>query len=94
MPSGFSTMVENLLSVTRIQDEKGAATVVKAEESLEEVISSAVERFRKRFPDVQVRVSIPEIFIIVRHGPHPHRAGNQQSSGKCHTSIPEANGTH
>ena len=36
------TMVENLLSVTRIQDERGVATVIKTEESLEEVISSAV----------------------------------------------------
>ena len=53
-------MVENLLSVTRIQDEKGVASVVKADESLEEVISESVQRFRKRFPDVQVRVIIPE----------------------------------
>ena len=52
-------MVENLLSVTRIQDEKGVASVVKADESLEEVISESVQRFRKRFPDVQVRVIIP-----------------------------------
>mgnify|MGYP001774295924 FL=1 len=59
------TMVENLLSVTRIQDERGVATVIKTEESLEEVISSAVGRFRKRFPEVQVQVCIPESFIMV-----------------------------
>ena len=58
-------MVENLLSVTRIQDEKGVASVVKADESLEEVISESVQRFRKRFPDVQVRVSIPDSVIII-----------------------------
>lgn len=58
-------MVENLLSVTRIQDEKGIASVVKADESLEEVISDSVRRFRKRFPDVQVRVSIPDSVIII-----------------------------
>ena len=63
------TMVENLLSVTRIQDERGVATVIKTEESLEEVISSAVERFRKRFPDVHVHVSIPESFIMVPMDP-------------------------
>ena len=58
-------MVENLLSVTRIQDEKGIASVVKADESLEEVISDSVRRFRKRFPDVQVRVIIPDSVIII-----------------------------
>ena len=58
-------MVENLLSITRIQDERGIASVAKTEESLEEVISEAVIRFRKRFPDVPVRVSIPESFITV-----------------------------
>lgn len=59
------TMVENLLSVTRIQDEQGMTNVVKTDEPLEEVISSAVSRFRKRFPDVPVRVSIPDSFIMV-----------------------------
>lgn len=59
------TMVENLLSVTRIQDEQGVATVLKTDEPLEEVIFSAVERFRKRFPDVTVHISIPDSFIMV-----------------------------
>lgn len=58
-------MVENLLSVTRIQDERGIATVIKTEEPLEEVISSAADRFRKRFPDVPVHISIPGTFIMV-----------------------------
>ena len=38
-------MVENLLSVTRIQDDKGITSVTKTDESLEEVISEAVRRF-------------------------------------------------
>ena len=59
------TMVENLLTVTRIQDERGVANVIKADESLEEIVSSAVRRFRKRFMDVPVHVSIPDIFIMV-----------------------------
>lgn len=59
------TMVENLLSVTRIQDEKGVASVAKLDEPLEEVISESVQRFRKRFPQVQVRVSIPDSLIMV-----------------------------
>ena len=58
-------MVENLLSVTRIQDDKGITTVTKTDESLEEVISEAVRRFHKRFPGVTVQVHIPESFIMV-----------------------------
>lgn len=59
------TMVENLLSVTRIQDERGVATVVKTDEPLEEVISASVRQFKKRFPEAQVHASIPDIFIMV-----------------------------
>lgn len=58
-------MVENLLSVTRIQDTGGAPAVVKTEEPLEEVISEAVQRFRKRFPHISVHVCVPEAFIMV-----------------------------
>jgi len=58
-------MVENLLSVTRIQDDKGITSVTKTDESLEEVISEAVRRFHKRFPGVTVQVHIPESFIMV-----------------------------
>ena len=58
-------MVENLLSVTRIQDDKGITTVTKTDESLEEVISEAVRRFHKRFPGVTVQVHVPESFIMV-----------------------------
>lgn len=56
-------MVENLLSVTRIQD--GGVGVVTTLEPLEEVIPDAVMRFRKRIPDAIVQVSIPEDFIMV-----------------------------
>lgn len=58
-------MVENLLSVTRIQDDKGITSVTKTDESLEEVISEAVRRFHKRFPGVTVQVHVPESFIMV-----------------------------
>lgn len=58
-------MVENLLSVTRIQDQRGIASVVKTEEPLEEILSESVIRFRKRFPQAPVRVTIPEGFILV-----------------------------
>ncbi|MGN0373609.1 MAG: ATP-binding protein [Enterocloster sp.] len=59
------TMVENLLSVTRIQEERGISSVVKSDESVEEVLSEAVQRFHKRFPNTVVHVSVPDAFIMV-----------------------------
>lgn len=56
-------MVENLLSVTRIRDD--STRVSKTLEPLEEVVSEAVQRFRKRLPDANAIVSIPEEFIMI-----------------------------
>lgn len=56
-------MVENLLSVTRIRD--GDTRVSKSPEPLEEVVSEAVQRFRKRFPQATVTVQVPEDFIMI-----------------------------
>ena len=58
-------MVENLLAITRIQDERGVAHVKKSEEPVEEVVSEAVQRFRRRFPDALVTVTVPEEFIVI-----------------------------
>ena len=51
-------MVENLLSVTRIQD--GNLPLVKREEMLEEVAGDAVLTTRRRFPDRQVEMELSE----------------------------------
>jgi len=56
-------MVENLLSVTRINDQ--TAKVKKTMEPLEEVVPAAVQRFHKRLPNAKVNLSIPEDFIMV-----------------------------
>lgn len=56
-------MVENLLSVTRIHE--GTATVTKTAEPLEEVIAEAVMRVRKRYPNSQVSVTVPDELLIV-----------------------------
>ncbi len=56
-------MVENLLSVTRIRD--GDTRVNKSPEPLEEVVSEAVQRFRRRLPDAIVTVQIPDDFIMI-----------------------------
>lgn len=61
-------MVENLLSVTRIQD--GANTQVnKSTEVVEEIIGEAVMRFKKRQPDSLVNASIPDHYIMIPMDP-------------------------
>lgn len=56
-------MVENLLSVTRINDQ--TACVKTTLESLEEVVSSALLRFHKRLPDSKVCTQIPEDLVML-----------------------------
>lgn len=56
-------MVENLLSVTRISG--GTTTLKKQEEIVEEVVSEAVSRIRKRFPGSIIDVEVPEELLIV-----------------------------
>lgn len=56
-------MVENLLSVTRINNE--TASVAKSLEPVDEVASAAVIHFRKRFPDAEVHVTVPDNVVMV-----------------------------
>lgn len=56
-------MVENLLSVTRIQNETSKVTCVP--EVVEEVVAEAVSRLRKRYPQAQIKVQIPEDFLMI-----------------------------
>lgn len=56
-------MVENLLSVTRIQGD--GAQLATTLEPLEELVPEAVIRFHKRLPDAQVHVKIPSEFIMI-----------------------------
>ena len=56
-------MVENLLTVTRIQNDTGDK-VKKTSEVVEEVVSEALQRLRKRLPDTRVRVSMPDDFLM------------------------------
>ena len=60
-------MVENLLSVTRIQND--SSKISTSLEMVEEVISEAVQRLRKRIPYAQIQVSIPEAFLMVPMDP-------------------------
>ena len=56
-------MVENLLSVTRIQD--GSIPLKKHEEMLEEVAGDAVLTTRRRFPDCKVDLELSEDILYL-----------------------------
>ena len=56
-------MVENLLSVTRIDGQR--VQVVKTPTVLEELIDALLVKFRKHFPDQQVNVDIPAEFVSI-----------------------------
>lgn len=61
-------MVENLLSVTRI-DEEYRGDIQKTEEPAEEIIAEAVAKFKKRYPQEEVKVHIPQEYIQVSVDP-------------------------
>ncbi len=60
-------MVENLLSVTRIDSNK--VKVNKTPVVLEELIDSVLVKFRKRCPDHNIQVEIPDTFISIPMDP-------------------------
>ena len=56
-------MVENLLSITRINAEP--AKLIKTSEAAEEVVAEAVRKFRKHFKNPPVEICMPEELIFV-----------------------------
>ena len=56
-------MVENLLSVTRIDDSN--AGVNKSPEIVDEVVSAAAAKFKKNFPGTDIVVKVPEEPVLV-----------------------------
>lgn len=61
--SWLLNMGDNLLSITRIQ---GPDSKLKTSpEMVEEIISEAVIRFKKRFPTAEIEVSIPDEFLLI-----------------------------
>ena len=60
-------MVENLLSITRINAQP--ANLHKNSEAAEEIISEAVRKFRKRFPEMPVEIALPEDLLLVPMDP-------------------------
>lgn len=56
-------MVENLLSITRI--DSGQVKIIKTPTVLEELIDSVILKFKKRYPEQHVDIEIPEDVIII-----------------------------
>ena len=63
----LNRMVENLLSVTRVDTE----TVRLATHStvLEELVDAVLVKFHKHYPDQRVQVQLPEAFVIIPMDP-------------------------
>ena len=60
-------MVENLLSVTRI--DSGAVEILKMPAVLEELIDTVVRKFKKRYPEQKVDIEIPDELVIIPMDP-------------------------
>ena len=56
-------MVENLLSVTRI--DSGQVKIIKTSTVLDELIDSVMLKFKKRYPNQKVEIEIPDEVIII-----------------------------
>jgi len=56
-------MVENLLSVTRINE--GTMNVTKMPEAVEEIVSEAINRIKARMPDSEISVKVPDELLVV-----------------------------
>lgn len=57
-------MVENLLSITKLDGQVGE-NLEKTPEAVEEVVGEAVSQFRRRFPDREVLARVPDDLILV-----------------------------
>lgn len=56
-------MVENLLSVTKI--DSGRVKIIKTPTVIDELIDSVILKFKKRYPDQNISVSVPDDILIV-----------------------------
>lgn len=56
-------MVENLLSVTRIDD--SVTKIVKTPVVLDELLDSVIVKFKKHYPEQKVKISVPNDFVSI-----------------------------
>jgi two-component system sensor histidine kinase KdpD len=57
------SLVENILSLTRLQD--GKLALNKQEEAVEEVVGAAVRHISRRWPEYEITVNVPEELLLV-----------------------------
>ena len=60
-------MVENLLSVTKLED--GSLKLIKTPTALDELIDSVAVKFKKRYPGRAVEFDLPEQLVIIPMDP-------------------------
>ena len=63
----LTRMVENLLSVTRVDAQK--VRLAKHDTVLEELVDALLVKFRKHYPDQMVQVQLPEEFLTIPMDP-------------------------
>lgn len=63
----LTTMVENILAVTRLRD-TGKRLIMQTE-VLEEVIGASIIKIKRRFPDAQIVMKLPEDIFLVQIDP-------------------------
>ncbi len=56
-------MVENLLSITKLDDKN--VKILKVDTALDELIDSVLVKFQKRYPDIKVSVDIPDDLLFI-----------------------------
>lgn len=59
----LTRMVENLLSVTRI--DSGMVKIHKTPTVLDELIDAVIVKFRKRYPDAPLEIVIPDSLVVI-----------------------------
>ena len=59
----LTRMVENLLSITRI--DSGKIKIIKTHTVLDELIDSVMLKFRKRYPGQEVSLELPEEIVVI-----------------------------
>ena len=63
----LSRMVENLLSITKLDSEN--LNIFKINTAIDELVDSSLIKFAKRYPEQKVEVSLPDDFVFIPMDP-------------------------
>ena len=59
-------MVENILSITKVG---GETSISKSDELIEDIIGSAIHKFKKNYPDIEIEENVPDEIILIKCDP-------------------------